>query len=143
MSKQTGNILREMGQLSIPSDIGRDLIESEIVIRDPVNAFEANLPGAITDDVFGVLDEVDGADEGQAHPARFLRAGERRVRIQDNETVVLYALLNASTVTPGAAVTATTGGHVFGRALQAIGSGDVDQFVMAEIFADGPIFLAP
>ncbi len=135
---QLGNIEREMGQLSIPSDIGRNLLEGEIVIRDPVNPYEANLPGAITEDVFGVVDELEGAEAGQAHPARFMRRGERRVRIQDNAAVTLYAELTASATDAGAAVTAIATGHRFARALEAIGAPTTDQFIICEIYADGP-----
>lgn len=140
---QLGNIEREMGQLSIPSDIGRDLLESEIVIRDPVNVFEANLPGAITDDVFGAVDELEGAVAGQAHPARFMRAGEREIRIQDNATITLYADIMPSASDAGSAVTATIGGHIFGRALEAISSGTTNQSINCEIFADGQRLISP
>ena len=136
-------VTREAGQLSIPSDIGRDLLEGEVVIRDPANYNEANLPSAITNDVFGVLDEPAGAAAGQELPARFVRAGQRKVRIQDNATLALYALLQPSASDAGSAVTATTGGHVFARALEAIGSGTTDQYALCEIFADGPVYLAP
>lgn len=143
MSTQTGNMPNIVGQLSIPSDVARTIIEGEVVIRDPANPFEANLPTAITEDAFGVLDEIDGADPGQAHPARCVRRGERKVRIQDNATIVLYARLMPSASDVGSAVTAASTGHVFGRALEAIGSGTTNQFVNAEIWADGPEDIEP
>lgn len=131
-----------VGQLSIPSDFGRDLLNNEIVIRDPVNEFEANLNGAITDDVFGVYNEIEAAEPGQAHKARFLRRGESLVRIQDSHSVTKYAFLTASASDPGSAVTAASTGHRFAQALEA-SPATVGQFIRCEIFADGPPSIVP
>lgn len=137
------SIEREAGQLSLPSDLGRDILRGECAIRDPVNEFEANFPGAITDDVFGIYNEEFGDGEpGHEHPVRFLRQGEMNIRLQDNAAVPKYSRIMPSASDAGSGTLATTGAHVFARSLE-VSPATTPQFVRCELFAAGVPFIEP
>lgn len=125
------------GQLSLPSDLGRDVLDGEILIRDPVNVYEGNLPTSSSDVVYGVIDDINGGEAAQTMPLRLMRVGERRVRIQDNATVADRDLLSPSSSDTGsAAPQSLVGGRPFARALEAITSGGTAQYVQAAIECD-------
>lgn len=128
-----------IGQLSLAEDFPRPLLNFEIVIRKAGagNFAIADFPAAIVDDVYGVYDEINAATPGQAHPARFMRRGETKVRVQASHVVADRALVAASASDEGSAVTAASTAHAFGRALEAA-PGDAEQFIRIELFADGP-----
>ena len=124
------------GLVLIPT-LARDVLEGEVMIR-PLPGDEADLPTAITETAFGIVDEPAGGNVGQVQPLRFLRSGERNIRAEDGATIAAGADLMMSASDVGSAVTATSTGVIFARALEASPVA-TPQFIRADVHCLGKL----
>jgi len=108
----------------------------------PLPGDDADLPTAITESAFGVVDEPAGGNVDQVQPLRFLRSGERNIRAQDSAVIAAGADLMMSASDVGSAVTATSTGVIFATALEA-SPATAPQFIRAEVHCLGKLPAAP
>lgn len=125
------------------TNLAVDLVDGDVVVLDSTETQRITQSTANTETAWGVVGQVEGATAagslnlpvGPDAEAWIVLFGHvRKVRIQDNATVVAGAALMISGATPGALVTATSTNQIVARATAAITSGDVDQFTSAHIY---------
>ena len=125
------------------TNLAVDLVDGDMVKLDATEVNRITHTTSNADTAWGVVGQVEGAEASSSltqpvgpdgHAWIVLFGHVRKLRIEDNETVVAGADLMLSGSTPGACLTATSGNQIVARASAAIASGSVDQFTSAFIY---------
>lgn len=146
VTPQLGLLPYQQDAWKLATDLSRDVVEGDVLMRHATEVDAATLSTGPTADFLGVVGaEYGGTASGNTTdpvgldsiPYAALWGRNVKTRIQDSATVAYGAKLAMSSTTAGALRTALDGERLVGICKKAISSGAVNQFTLVDVFPAG------